>query len=73
MEVEMFRNKLVELRENRGKRGVSQAHLARRIGISRAYMSRIEKGKQVPSPKIMFCLAQYFECPIEDIFTYMPD
>ena len=66
----MVSNRIAKLRERRGPRGISQAHLARALGVSRSHICRLEAGKGVPSGKMMFKLAEYFECQIEDIFRF---
>lgn len=66
----MVANRIAKLRERRGPHGITQAHLARALGVTRSHICRIEAGKVVPSGKIMFKLAQYFECQIEDIFRF---
>ena len=53
-------------REN-GK-GISKAHLARRLGVSRSYITKLEQGKLQPSAEVMFRTAEYFGCKIEDVF-----
>jgi len=47
---------------------ISQAHLAQRIGVSRSYITKLEQGKLRPSPDVMFKIAEYFDCTIEEIF-----
>ncbi len=43
--------------------GVQQDELANKLGISRSYLSQIEKGKKEPSLKILKRIAEYFEMP----------
>ena len=49
-------------------KGVSKAHLARRIGKSRAYVTRLERGEVNPSAPVMLAIGQYFGKPVEQIF-----
>lgn len=53
--------------------GRSKAHLARQIHVDRSYITRLEQGKLQPSAEIMFRLAAYFECKVEDVFWRVPD
>lgn len=63
----MIKNKLKALREQHG-RGISKAHLAYQIGVSRSYISKLEQGRQLPSGSLLFKLADYFGCKVEDIY-----
>jgi DNA-binding XRE family transcriptional regulator len=56
----------------RTEKGVSKAHLARRVGVCRAYMTRLEKGDLQPSGDVMFRIAGYFKCRVEDVFQRAP-
>jgi len=53
-------------------RGVSKAHLARRIGVCRSYVSKLETGNLQPSGDMMFRIAAYFGRRIEEIFQLVP-
>ena len=66
----MITNEVTGLRE---KRGVSKAHLARRIGVSRSYVTRLEQGKLQPSGDVMFRIARYFGCEVGVIFHWVED
>ena len=61
-------NKIGELREQRGPRPVSRADLARRVGVSRSYITRLEKGERTPSIEVACRIASYFGCSIEEVF-----
>ncbi len=52
---------------NDGK-GISRAHLARRIGVGRSFVTKLEKGIGKPGAELMFRVARYFKQPIEAIF-----
>lgn len=58
-------NKIKILRE---KAGLTQAELSRKIGVERAYISRIERNKQQPGLETAIKLAQVFNCKIDDLF-----
>jgi putative transcriptional regulator len=56
------------IRDLRGDRGWSQAHLAELLGVSRQTVIAIETGKYDPSLPLAFALSKLFEQPIEAIF-----
>jgi putative transcriptional regulator len=70
----MLTNRLAEWRQRqRHGKGVSRAQLARKVDVSRSYITRIEQGKRQPSVRVMFRIAKYFGCKLEDVFEYVPD
>ena len=56
------------IRDLRGARGWSQAHLAELLDVSRQTVIAIETGRYDPSLPLAFALARLFEQPIETIF-----
>ncbi|HEV8072353.1 MAG TPA: substrate-binding domain-containing protein [Planctomycetaceae bacterium] len=56
------------IRNERMRRGWSQADLARRAGISRAAVSAIEIDRLTPSVSAALALAQCFGCAVEELF-----
>ena len=56
----------------REQRGVSRAHLARHVGVSRAYVTKLEQGKLEPSGGKMLRIAAYLKRPVEDVFRLAP-
>jgi DNA-binding XRE family transcriptional regulator len=52
---------------NKGK-GISQAHLARRVGVGRSFVTKLEKGIGQPGAEFMLRVARYFKQPVEAIF-----
>jgi putative transcriptional regulator len=56
------------LKELRSQRRLSCGQVAIKLNIDRSYVSKLEKGEQDPSAKIMLRLARLFECPVEDLF-----
>jgi transcriptional regulator with XRE-family HTH domain len=48
----------------REERGIKQKHLARKAGISREALSRIERGITTPSTKTLIELARVLDIPI---------
>lgn len=69
----MVTNRLHEWRQARGPRGISKATLARRLGVSRSYVTRLEQGKVFPSLALALRIARYFECRVEEIFSLQAD
>jgi len=49
-------------------RGISKAHLARRMEVSRSFITKLEKGHSQLSAELMLKLARYFKRPVEDVF-----
>ena len=69
----MIRNNVKALREKKRDFNVSKAHLARKIGVQRSYVTKLENGAFTPSLEKAFKLADYFKCSIHDIFSYVKD
>ena len=57
------------IRDLRGERGWSQAHLADLLSVSRQTVIAIENGRYDPSLPLAFAIATLFQQPIEAIFT----
>lgn len=60
------RNHLRRLRFEAGE--MTQAELARRVGVSRQTIVAIEKAKYSPTLELAFQLAQVFGMPLESVF-----
>lgn len=56
------------IRDLRGERGWSQAHLADLLSVSRQTVIAIETGRYDPSLPLAFAIAKLFKLKIEDIF-----
>ena len=54
------------LRELRLRRGLQQSEVARRLKISPAYLSLIEKGKRVVQLPLLFQALEVYGVPVED-------
>jgi putative transcriptional regulator len=61
----MLKNSVTQFRE---RKEVSKANFARRIGVCASYVTRLENNDIQPSGEVMFRIAAYFNCRIEDIF-----
>ena len=60
------------VRAVRESRGLPQAEVARRAGLSRQALSAIESGRYVPNIAVALRLAQVLGCPVEDLFGPPP-
>ncbi|WP_199828610.1 helix-turn-helix transcriptional regulator [Streptomyces sp. WM6372] len=49
---------------------MTQAELARRIGVSRQTVIAIEQGRYSPSLEMAFQIAQAFGVPLDSVFQY---
>ncbi|WP_436844068.1 helix-turn-helix transcriptional regulator [Streptomyces subrutilus] len=49
---------------------MTQAELARRIGVSRQTVIAIEQGRYSPSLEMAFQIAQVFGVPLDTVFQY---
>ena len=50
------------------ERDITQAKMAKDLGISRRAISKIEKGKQNPSLDMAYRIAAYYNLSVQDIF-----
>lgn len=63
-----------DIRALRAARGdMTQAELARRIGVTRQTLIAIEQGKYSPTLELAFQIARVFEVPLDDVFSYPED
>lgn len=56
------------LREFRDRHGLSQRQLAERVGVTRQTINAVEGDRYDPSVELVFDLAAFFECPVEELF-----
>jgi len=61
----MIHNKVSQFREGRG---VTKAHLARRVRVSRSYVTKLEQGRLQPSIEVALRIAGYLETSVEELF-----
>jgi transcriptional regulator with XRE-family HTH domain len=57
-----------KLRTIRKKNGLTQAELARRVGVSRSYINKIENGEAKPSLTLLERIASILGVSIKDFF-----
>jgi len=61
-----------DVRRLRAARDLSQAALARAMGVSRQTINAIETGRYLPSLPLAIGLARFFETTVEDLFHPEP-
>ena len=49
---------------------MTQQELAESVGVTRQTIVAIEKGKYTPTLEIAFRMANFFDVPLEKVFTY---
>lgn len=59
-----------DIRELREAAGLTQAELARRIGVTRQTLIAIEQGKYSPTLELAFQIARVFGASLDDVFQY---
>ncbi len=57
-----------KIKVQRAIHDLTQAELAKKIGVSRQTINAMEKNKYVPSTLLALKLAKLFKIPVEDIF-----
>ncbi|AAC82791.1 helix-turn-helix transcriptional regulator [Halobacterium salinarum] len=62
-----------ELKVYRAKHDLTQEDLAKEVGVTRQTINALEAERYDPSLELAFKLAIYFDCSIEDIFSYDSD
>ena len=58
------------LKEIRGEKGLSQAQLARLVGVSRNTISSIETGQFCPTAKLAYVLCIALDRKFEEVFYF---
>ena len=56
------------IREERTRRGMSQAELAKALDVSRQTVISIENGRYSPSLPLAFRIARLFDATVDDMF-----
>ncbi|WP_440770076.1 helix-turn-helix transcriptional regulator [Natronorubrum sp. DTA28] len=62
-----------ELKVYRAMHDLTQEDLAKEVGVTRQTINALETGRYDPSLELAFKLAIYFDCSIEDLFSYNGD
>ena len=58
------------IRAVREAAGITQAELARRVGVTRQTLIAIEQGRYSPTLELAFQLARAFRVGLDDLFDY---
>lgn len=58
------------IRNHREGQGLTQAELARRLGVTRQTVIAIEQGRYSPSLELAFQIAGEFGVGLDDVFAY---
>lgn len=58
------------LKQYRAKHNMSQAELAKKVGVRRETIGQVENGKYNPSLKLAYDIAKTFGVPIEELFIF---
>lgn len=61
------------VRELRTARGLTQAQLAERLGVTRQTVIAVEQGRYSPSLELAFQIALILDTSIDQVFRYEPD
>lgn len=61
------------IRAHRERAGLTQAELARTIGVTRQTLIAIEQGKYSPTLELAFQIARALQLGIDDLFQYPED
>ena len=57
----------INIKIKRIRQGISQAKLAKLLGVSAAHLCNIENGKVKISLKMLYKLTGFFECSLDDL------
>ena len=58
------------IRARRDAAGLTQAELAKRVGITRQTLIAIEQGRYSPTLELAFQVSRVFGVPLDDVFQY---
>lgn len=58
------------IRERRMEKHMTQTELAEKLGISKSHMSLIEGGKHYPSPVMLWNIAKFCNCKVDELYTF---
>lgn len=67
----MITNRIRSLRFANGE--MTQADLAKLIGVTRQTVNAIEGDKYSPSLEVAFRIAAVFDVPLEEVFQFIPE
>lgn len=56
------------LKDYRERHGLSQRDLAKHVGVTRQTINAVEGDRYDPSVELVFKLAAFFECSVQELF-----
>lgn len=59
----------INIKIKRIRQGISQAKLAKLLGVSAAHLCNIENGKVKINLKMLYKLTGFFKCSLDDLLT----
>jgi putative transcriptional regulator len=59
-----------DIRALRERKGLTQAELAKRVGVTRQTLIAIEQGKYSPSLELAFQISREFGVALDEVFHY---
>jgi len=59
-----------QIKKRRKKKGITQAELAEKVGVTTVYMTYLETGKYFPSIKRLIKIAKVLGVRVGDFFTF---
>lgn len=63
----------LRLRERREARSLTQGQVALRLGIHRSYVAKMEAGVRMPTLPVLWRLARYLGCSLDDLIVETPE
>ena len=74
MTIKFKLNELIKAKEMKENRKISQASIAREIGVQRSVISKmVLNSNYVTTTSTLDALCEYFECYIGELIEYTPD
>jgi len=67
----LIRNNIRKLRFNANE--MTQQELADKTGVTRQTIVAIENGKYSPTLELAFRISLVFNCPLDEVFSYVPE
>lgn len=61
------------LQRRRIQAGLNRTELAKKVGISKSHMGRLERGLANASPRVLKRFAEFFDCKIPDLMPASQD
>lgn len=59
----------MRLRQMRKQRGWSQGELSRQSGVSRSYITELERGSKVPTRRVALVIAMTLDVDLDELYS----